>query len=132
MSSPDGSRTASLLHGVSRSRWLFSDQLNPSPLSETTLPKCAFASTLHQGAGGFEPGPMLMTYSRPSALKPPTPLKYARLCGGVAAEPFCAPRRRTTGKRSGNVTASEARRSCCDSEPAEARSTTRAARRQEA
>ena len=48
---PGGSETGSLLHGVSRFVWLFSDQVNPRPLSETRNPNIGLAITLDQGAG---------------------------------------------------------------------------------
>jgi hypothetical protein len=44
------------------------------PFSETTLPKCGFASTFTQGAGVTWSRVVVMTYSRPSRVKPPSPL----------------------------------------------------------
>jgi hypothetical protein len=39
-----------------------------------TVPKCGFARTFTHGAGVTWPGASVMTYSRPSGVKPPRPL----------------------------------------------------------
>ena len=53
-----------------------------------TVPKCGFASTLTHGAGVTCPCAVVMTYSRPSGVNPPSPLKKmqiaARQRGGLA------------------------------------------------
>src|SRR5271169_4307134 len=74
MASPGVSVTGSFDHGVSWFSWLFSDQLWPEPDSETRKPNEGFAITLIQGAGVRRPSPRRVTYSRPLAAKPPSPL----------------------------------------------------------
>jgi hypothetical protein len=48
------------------------------PLSETTVPNFALASTLTQGAGVTWYCVVVIMYSRPSGVKPPNPLKKIR------------------------------------------------------
>ena len=55
------------------------------PLSDTTVPNCGLASTFTQGAGVTRPGWVVMTYSRPSGVKPPIPLKQIRSARGPTA-----------------------------------------------
>src|ERR1035437_3256017 len=70
-----GSRTGSLDHAVSRFSWLFPDQVQPAPASDTRHPNSALAMTLIHGAGVHRPSRRTMTYSRVAASKPPRPLK---------------------------------------------------------
>ena len=57
------------------------------PLSDTNVPKSGLASTLTQGAGVICAADTVMTYSHPSEVKPPRPLKAnsSRVCGERAA-----------------------------------------------
>src|ERR1035437_2791004 len=81
-----GSRTGSLDHAVSRFSWLFTDQLQPAPASDTRHPNSALAMTLIHGAGVQRPSRRRMTYSRVAASKPPRPLKNSSaLCGAAGA-----------------------------------------------
>src|SRR5712692_7635558 len=75
MASPGGSLTGSFDHGVSLFSRLLTDQVCPEPDSETWKPNTGLAITLIQGAGVCCPSPRTVTYSRPSAAKPPRPLK---------------------------------------------------------
>jgi len=47
--------------------------------------ECGFASTFTQGAGVTRPGVVVITYSRPSAVKPPNPLKKTKSWRGNPA-----------------------------------------------
>src|SRR6516162_8957578 len=86
MTSPGGSLTGSLLHGVSRFVWLLPLQVYPAPLSEISKPNRLLAITLIHGAGVLAPLDAFaadgiggeMTYSRPSELKPPNPFPNTR------------------------------------------------------
>ena len=49
-----------------------------------TVPKCGFASTFTHGAGVTCPCAVVMTYSRPSGVNPPSPLKKIRSRRGNA------------------------------------------------
>ena len=75
MASPPASETGSLIHGVSRNSWLLSTHVQLLPDSETTVPMRGFARQLTHGAGVAMPGSRRITYSLPSAVKPPRPLK---------------------------------------------------------
>ena len=46
------------------------------------MPKPGFASTLTHGAGVTAPGPVVMMYSWPSGVKPPSPLKNDQVARG--------------------------------------------------
>ena len=74
MASPPASETGSLVHGVSRNSWLLSTHVQLLPDSETTVPIRGFARQLTHGAGVAMPGSRRITYSLPSAVKPPRPL----------------------------------------------------------
>ena len=50
-----------------------------------TVPNPGFARTFTQGAGVTAPGPVVMMYSRPSGVKPPSPLKNTRSSRGGGA-----------------------------------------------
>src|SRR5262245_49167134 len=82
MASPHGSETGSFDHGVKRFSRLFSDQVKPRPDSVARKPKRGLATTFVHGAGGRLVVVLLsssiITYSRPSAVKPPSPLKNLR------------------------------------------------------
>jgi len=60
--------------GVSRNSWAFSLQVHPRPLSETTVPKCGFASTFTHGAGVAWPCASQHVLA-PIRVNPPRPLK---------------------------------------------------------
>jgi hypothetical protein len=60
-------------HGVSWFSRLLPAHVNPEPDSETWNPKPRFATTLIHGAGVHCPAPRIVTYSRPSSAKPPSP-----------------------------------------------------------
>ena len=81
---PERSATGSFDHGVSWFSRLFSAQVKPPPSAETWKPKSGLAMTLIHGAGVASPGPRSVTYSRPSAANPPSPLKNSRSCGAAA------------------------------------------------
>ena len=49
------------------------------------MPKYGLASTFTQGAGVVLPGAVVMTYSRPSGVNPPRPLKKIRSSRGAVA-----------------------------------------------
>src|SRR5471030_1057295 len=78
MASPGGSATGSLDHGVRRFSRLLPAHVQPDPDSLMKKPKSGLAITLTHGAGVHWLPSSVMTYSRPSALKPPMPLKKAR------------------------------------------------------
>src|SRR6266850_4885307 len=100
MVSPGGSLTGSFDHGVSWFSRLLSDHVYPEPDSETWKPKEGFAITLIQGAGVHCPSPRIVTYSRPSAAKPPRPLKNSRSGrGGKTSNDFVTGRRRASGTK---------------------------------
>ncbi len=75
-----------------------------------TVPKCGFASTFTQGAGVTCPGAVVMTYSRPSGVNPPSPLKKSRSWRGNAAVAGGSARRGRVGVRRGTVTSPRPRR----------------------
>src|SRR5206468_9987534 len=83
MVSPGGSLTGSFDQAVSWFSRLLADQVYPEPDSETWNPKPGLATTLIQGAGVHCPSPSTVTYSRPSRVNPPRPLKNSR--SGVGA-----------------------------------------------
>ena len=58
------------------------------------MPNCGLAITLTQGAGVARPGVVVMTYSRPSGVKPPRPLKKIRSRRGAAVCAEAGPDRR--------------------------------------
>src|SRR5512134_1776499 len=82
MVSPGGSLTGSLDQAVSLFSRLLTDQVYPAPHSETWNPKSGLAMTLIQGAGVHCPSPRTVTYSRPSGVNPPRPLKNSRSSAG--------------------------------------------------
>src|SRR6266511_5474730 len=84
MASPGMSLTGSFDQGVSWFSRLLTDHVYPAPDSETWKPKSEFAITLIHGAGVHRPSPRIVTYSRPSASKPPNPLKSSRVGCGIA------------------------------------------------
>src|SRR6266849_7515725 len=98
MASPGGSLTGSFDHGVSLFSRLLTDQVCPEPDSETWKPNTGLAITLIQGAGVCRSSSSTVTYSRPSAAKPPKPLKNSRAGRGSAprADGFV-----TVGRRGG-------------------------------
>src|SRR5208282_6893942 len=79
--SPGRSVTGSFDHGVSWFSRLFSAHVNPPPSAATWKPNPGLAMTLIHGAGVVCPGPKSVTYSRPSAANPPSPLKNSRSFG---------------------------------------------------
>src|SRR6187200_3051868 len=85
ITSPGGSPTGSLRHGVRRLSWLFSDHVKPVLRSDAAKPNVGWATTLTHGAGGIIPRlPCTrMTYSLPPPAKPPIPLNSSRPAGGV-------------------------------------------------
>src|SRR5712691_126406 len=85
MASPGVSLTGSFDQGVSWFSRLLTDHVYPAPDSETWKPKPEFAITLIHGAGVHRPSPTIVTYSRPSAAKPPKPLKSSRVGRAIAA-----------------------------------------------
>src|ERR1700678_2517886 len=98
--SPGVSKMWSFDQGVSWFSWLFTDQVNPEPDSETRNPKFGFAITLTHGSGVRAPSPRTVTYSRPSCAKPPSPLKNLRdSCGRPTS--FCCGGGATPGPRGG-------------------------------
>ena len=52
------------------------------PLSEIRVPNDGFARTFTHGAGVICPGAIVMTYSRPSGVNPPSPLRKIRSRSG--------------------------------------------------
>src|SRR2546430_15542540 len=84
MISPGGSLTGSFDQGVSWFSRLLTDHVYPEPDSETWKPKVGLAITLIQGAGVCRSASRTVTYSRPSAAKPPRPLKNSRAGRGRA------------------------------------------------
>src|SRR2546428_8129207 len=84
MVSPGGSLTGSFDQADSWFSRLLTAHVYPEPDSETWKPKLGFAITLIHGDGVHRPSPRMVTYSRPSAAKPPRPLKSSRFRGDVA------------------------------------------------
>src|SRR5437667_4198224 len=78
MVSPGGSLTGSFDQAESWFSRLLTAHVYPEPDSETWKPKLGFAITLIHGDGVHRPSPRTVTYSRPSAAKPPRPLKNSR------------------------------------------------------
>src|ERR687888_318289 len=81
MTSPVGSVTGSLANGVNLFSRLFSLHVNAAPDAVTIVPNSALAITFDQGNGVSRSPSSTITYSRPSGVKPPTPL--AMTSGGT-------------------------------------------------
>src|SRR2546422_6628979 len=96
MVSPGGSLTGSFDQAESWFSRLLTAHVYPEPDSETWKPKLGFAITLIHGDGVHRPSPRTVTYSRPSAAKPPNPFQSSRSVRGTAnaAEGFAAAGRR--------------------------------------
>ena len=121
-------RPGRCVHGVRRFSPLFAAQVKPPPRfgdeeaeSRVGDARCPTAPACARR------GSRWMTYSRPSAVKPPTPLSKRRSAGAAAAPP-ARRRRRALGDQ---AAAAPARRSappasCCAERPAASSSTTRA------
>jgi hypothetical protein len=77
----------------------FSHQVYAPPLSLTTLPNQGLASTFTQGAGVRASRVVVITYSRPSWVKPPRPLNATR-SDRTALRAGFATARGTGGERS--------------------------------
>ena len=82
----------------------FSLQVQAPPLSETIVPNCGFASTFVHGVGAACPCAVVMTYSRPSGVNPPSPLKNIRSRRGRAADGGASVRRIRVDVRAGTGT----------------------------
>src|SRR5262245_7172299 len=81
IASPVGSLTGSFANGVSLFSRLFRLQLNADPDALTNVPNSGLAITFDQGSGVSRSPSSMTTYSRPSGVKPPTPL--SRTSGGT-------------------------------------------------
>src|SRR5260370_24568333 len=87
IASRGGSLPGSFDHGGSLFPRLLTDHVYPEPDSETWKPKTGLAITLIQGAGVCRSSLRTVTYSRPSAAKPPRPLKNSSAGRGSARAP---------------------------------------------
>src|SRR5580700_1117167 len=125
MTSPGVSVTWSFDQGVSWFSWLFSDQVNPEPDSDTKKPNEGFATTLTHGSGVRKPSLSTVTYSLPPSANPPNPLKNCNACCGTGASGYFVAR---GGRGSGGSSGSRScdRVICSESVPRWLRSTARA------
>src|SRR5579859_3217047 len=122
-----GSLTGSLDQAVRRFSWLLMDHVHPDPASDTRHPKLGLAITLIHGAGVHCPARRMVTYSRPWASNPPTPLKNSRVgcrTAGATAEVTGAGNGRSTRTRA--ASGLEARATCAAKVPRRLERSTRA------
>src|SRR5512135_2029561 len=117
MASPAASVTGSLLQGVRRNSWAFSAQVYADPLSEMTVPNSGLARTFTQGAGVTAPGAVVTMYSRPSGVKPPSPLKNTRSVRGTGGGAAAGAKWIRDGANRGGAWASGLAPTCSSSEP---------------
>src|SRR5579872_2165775 len=97
MASPGWSLTGSFAQGVNWFCWLLMAHVYPPPSTDVWKPKEGLAMTLIHGAGVHCPSPRMVTYSAPSAAKPPKPLKNSSFGGGEAASGIGVQDRRLGG-----------------------------------